>query len=46
MDTFLQALGSALGVLMDASLFGVPVLLWVIIGCSFTLIGKFIVGKK
>lgn len=46
MDTFIQSIASAFDVFNNVSLFGVPVLLWIIIGCAFGLIGKFIVGKK
>lgn len=46
MDAFLQGVGSGLDILMNNSIFGVPILLWFIIVAAFTLIGKFITGKK
>ena len=46
MEAFVSAIASVFGILNDVSIFGVPVLLWLIIGSAFTLIGKFIVGKK
>lgn len=46
MEAFLNAVGAGLNILMSYDVFGVPILLWFIIAASFTLIGKFIVGRK
>lgn len=46
MEAFLSGVAAGLNILMTYDIFGVPILLWFIIAASFTLIGKFIVGKK
>lgn len=46
MDAFLQGVGAGLSILVEHDIFGVPILVWFIIASTFTLVGKFIVGKK
>ena len=46
MTEVINAIGLCFSFLYDTKLLGIPLLVWIVLTCLFTLIGSFIKGKK
>lgn len=46
MDDFINSISTVFNILMNNQILGMPILMWALIIFGFTVVGKFIVGRK